>query len=419
MSALSEFLKKNGRAPQVSLVITPLDKSRKQINLTQFVSYQFTTSILIPVDQFQFTFTLPDVAGGIDKYINEGDVAELYAGTGVTVNTSAQGPVKTESLICTGIIDVIDVESTMDGGDLVTVTGRNLLGQLEDNNAVNLQNKCIWGIDVPVTTAAGTIIQGTRIRGLIAQDAPSGSNLFATEPGESKLSAILRYIEPLNCVIWSDPSGYMKIGRPNMSQAPMGRLVCGRSSRFSNVNSMKVVRSSTQIPNTIISVWTGQESVVNRVSIDQVFNNPASGPSTLRGFGHKVQRTIVTSTPEGSNPQALSDANKLRLAGNTLQNYAVRELAKENIKEIQVQANVKSHFNDDLTPFLIDQVYQVTYERGGVSEAMYVYQVEYSMDAEKGPRTAIYLCRKGCIVGGSSKGAVNTVITNSSQLQTL
>jgi prophage tail gpP-like protein len=403
MSQLSDFIVKNGRSPQISLVITPLNGG-PQVNLTNFMSYHFTDSILIPINQFQFTFTLPSVPGSIDNYVNEGDIAELYAG---------------EFLVSTGLIDAITVETTFEG-DIITVIGRSLIGQLEDQSAVNIQNKPMFGNHVPLATAVGSMIQFTRIRGLGNQAAPTGNFLFATEPGETKLSALTRFIEPLNCVIWSSNDGYLIVGRPNMGQAPSGSLVMDRTNRTSNVTSMKVTRASTQIPNIILALWTGQETVQANVP-QQAVNNPADGPSTLRRQGHKVQKCVVVSTPSGSDPQSLSDANAFNAYGsNIMQAYALREIAGANVNEVQVQANMKGHFNDDLEPFMIDRVYSVNYDRGGVDEAMYLFEVEYSLnDLKTGPQSSLHLCRLGTIVAGARQKPVTTIFTDSGKLPTL
>lgn len=409
MSALLDYIKKNGRAPQVSLNINPLNDTtaapRQQIQLSNFLAYQFSDTILIPVSAFSFTFAMPSTTGAINKYIQEGDNVELIAG-GVTV--------------ATGTIDVVDIETTKDGGDVVSIMGRNLLGSLEDNSPVNSKQQTMWGNNIPLATAVGSVIQGTKIRGLITQQAPGGNFLFGTSPGESKLSSLLRFVEPLNCMVWGHPAGYMIVGRPNMGQSPLGDIICDRDKRFSNVESIKAIRASTQIPNIYIPVWQGQESIQSRVAAEQAIYNAAEGPKGLRLKGYQTQKCIVVSTPQGSDPQSLSDVNAIKVANsNLLQAYALREMAKANITELVVQANVKSHYNDDLIPFMIDQVYNVNYPRAGVQEKMYLYQVDYSCDAESGPRTSLNYCRLGCIVAGASKGAATQSMTNSGSLATL
>lgn len=388
MSALLDYIKKNGRSPQVGLTIKPLDLNRDLINLTQFLSYSFSASVLIPVDAFSFSFTMPNLKGPIDHYVREGDITEVTAGG---------------TVIGTGVIDVVEIETTMDGGDVVHIHGRNLLGQLEDQSTVNALDSPLWANKTSVESAVGALIQNTRIKGLIKQGTPSGSFLFSTEPGESKLSALQRFVEPINCIIWGDANGYLIVGRPNMGQSPVGVLTCDRDGRTSNVLSMKAIRSSTQIPNVFIPVWSGQEIATTRVAPSQRVLNPAEGPKRLRLANHNVQRCIVVSTPSGSDPQSLSDVNAITVGGsNILQSYALREIARANIQELVVQANVKSHFNDDMVPLLPDQVYSVNYSRAGVQEKLYIYEVEYTMDPRTGPRTSINMCRLGRIVAGVS-----------------
>lgn len=397
MSALLDYINKNGRGPQIGLTIHPLDPSRIQIELDQFLSYSFSASVLIPVDAFSFAFSMPGLAGRIDDVIQEGDLVELTA-AGQT--------------ICTGIIDVVDIETTVDGGDVVQIHGRNLLGQLEDQGTVNGKDQPMWANKTTLLAAVGFVVKNTRIRGLVQQHSPAGQFLFATEPGESKLSALQRFVEPLNCLIWGDPLGRMIVGRPNMGQDPQGDLMCDRDKRLSNVVSIKAIRSSTQIPNIVIPVWSGQESVQGKLPEQRVLN-PAEGPTRLRKAGHLVQKCVVVSTPSGADPQSLSDINAIKVGGsNLLQAYALREIARANVGELTVQANVKGHFNDDLAPFLVDQVYNIAYSRAGIDEKMYLYQTEYSLDAQSGARTSLSFCRLGRIVAGVSVASVQREISS-------
>lgn len=397
MSKLLDFIAQNGRLPGVGLSITPLDPSKDKILLDQFLAYTFQSSILIPVDAFNFTFTMPQTNLSLRDFIREGDLVELTAAGKTT---------------CTGIIDVTDIETTSEGGDVVSVLGRNLLSQVEDQSCVNDQELPIYIKNCTLANAVGAVINKTRIRPpLVKQNPIDGNFLFATEPGESKLSALQRFVEPLNCLIWANPIGNMVVGRPNFGQDSSGTLYCDKQNRRSNVLSIKATRANTQIPNKVVPIWSGQESVVSRVSAQQGIPNSAEGPNTLRNRGHLVTKAIVVSTPSGSDPQSVSDINAIKVAGsNLLQAYALREIAKANINELIVQVNVKGHFNDDLQPFLIDQVYYINYPRGGVEEKMYLYQVEYSLDAANGARTTLHFCKLGCIVAGASIAAATKIL---------
>ena len=58
-TALQEQMDRDGRLPPVRLIIKPLD-NRQSIVIEDFLSYQFSSSIMVPVDTFSFTFAAPD-----------------------------------------------------------------------------------------------------------------------------------------------------------------------------------------------------------------------------------------------------------------------------------------------------------------------------------------------------------------------
>lgn len=376
----------------MAIVIKPLDPTRKAIRFFQFLSYTFDTNILIPVDTFSFTFKNPTTGGNILNFVQEGDIAELSISLGALDIT-----------LTTGIVDVIEIETTADGGEVVVCTGRDLLGQLEDQNVVGVNSQMIWGNSVTVQQAFQLIIANTRIRGVTPQSAPTNKYLLATEAGESKISALQRFIDPLNCIFWQSSDGHVIVGRPNMAQAPLGNIIADRTQiNASNVLSIKCIRSATQIPNIVIPVWTGQESIISRVAPEQALYNPAIGPSRLRRANHLVQKAIVVSTSQGASPQDLSSANAFSVAAvggsNLLQAQAKREMARANISEITVQCNVPGHTNDNLVPFMIDQVYKVQYPSADIDMKMYLYQATYTLAAGQGPRTSLNFTQLGTIV---------------------
>lgn len=367
-------------------MIRPLDKSIPVFLMTRFLSYSFESSVLIPVSTFNFSFAHPAVSGSILDSINEGDIAVL---------TSDSGD------IATGIIDMIQIETTADGGEVVHLSGRDLLEQLEDQTSISVTDDPIWGGSMTVTQALQILLKNTRIPGIWLQGAPAGNWLFATMPGETKLASIQRLLEPLNCIIWSDPSGNITVGRPNMGQAPLGTITMDRINREANCLSIKSTQSSTQIPNIVVPIWSGQETTVSRTSKDQRINNPAEGPQRLRRFGHLVPKAIVASLPTGGDPQSQSDINQVTIsagASTLLQAIALREMARANIHEKIVEVNMPGHFNDNLKPFLVDQVYSINYPRAKVQEKMYLFQVNYTGDLSTGSRTSLMFCRLGRIV---------------------
>lgn len=386
MTVLNDYLKVNGQFPRVNLRIIPLDNTREILEITEFLSYSFQSSILVPVDTFTFTFTSPGSTGSFLDYVQEGDIVELQCN---------------DQIISTGIVDMVDIDTSVEAGEIVTVTGRDLMAQLEDQNAISVKDEPIYSNRFPVKSVAGTLIKSTKIRGLKLQDSVSGSWLFATEPNESKLAALQRYLEPLNLLAWMSPEGSLIIGKPNMSQEPLGELVMSKETRnTTNVMQMKASYASSQIPNIIVPIWTGQENVQGRVPPSQRLLNTATGPSRLRKQNFLVPRAIVVSTPQGSDPQSLADINTITKAGgsNILQAYAKREIARANVNELLVQVVTAGHLNDEMIPFQADQVYMIRYPRASVSEKMYLMGVQYSCDAKSGPKTTLTFCKLGRIV---------------------
>lgn len=393
---LKRAIERTGRFPQISLLVQPLQSSPSsviafgQFSIDKFLSYSFSSSVLTPVDSFTFAFAVPD-GPPLNELVTEGDIVSL------SVN---------DVLLATGIVDQPEVETDHQFGEKGVITGRDLMGQLEDQDAISFDSTPIWGDALTLFNGVAKLCADTRINvgNIVLQgDTPTASNLLlATEPGESKLAALQRFLEPLNCIAWMSSAGKLVIGKPNMAQAPLGLIICSKELRYSNVLSMRVVRASTQIPNIIVPIWTGQETTVNRVSPEQALVNAAQGPNRLLKLGHRLPKTVVVSTPTGSDAQSLSGVNAFQAgAGNILQAYAKREMARKNVTEIQVQAVVAGHCDENGQPYRTDSVYHVTYDRGGIDENMYLYQVDYTL-SEEGQKTNLYFCRLGSIVADNT-----------------
>ena len=73
-------------------------------------------------------------------------------------------------------------------------------------------------------------------------------------------------------------------------------------------------------------------------------------------------------------------------------------MARQNQKEIIVQAVVPGHLNEKGEPYVIDTIYHIEYDRGGISKPMYLFQTEYVMDESSGQRTNLFFCNLGTIV---------------------
>lgn len=385
--ALNKILAQNGRFPPVSLKIVPLDTTLKPVFIDRFLSYKFDSSVLVPVDTFEFIFANTD-GPPFDTLVKEGDICILYANNQPIAN---------------GIIDVTTVAVDSSFGEKVTVQGRNLLSQLEDQDSVSTDAEQIFGQNLSVDGVMNILLNNTRIsKTIVKNQAPKLPYLFMSEPGEKKLQSLHRYLEPLNCLVFMSPQGQLVIGRPQQYQTAKGSLVLSREKRFSNVTDMSAIRASTQIPNIILPIWSGQESVQARVGKQQAMYNLAKGPNRLRTLGHHVPRAVVVSNPDSNKPQEATEliVNAQQKAGssNLLQAYGKREIARANQSELIVECAVTGHYNDDAEPFLIDTVYHVQFDRGNVDEDMYLYQVQYDLSEGGGQRTNLYLCRPNTIV---------------------
>lgn len=403
----SEFLKNlrvQGRFPPVTLRITPLEnrskqprKTPKSIVIDKFISYEFNNSMLVPVDNFSYSFTAPADEKPFTDYVLEGDMISLHAN---------------DICISTGIVDQIEIECDGDTGEKVTVNGRNLLGQLEDQYAVSIDMKPILLQNMKALDAITKIIEGTRLpREIINYNMPNFKSLNITEAGETKLNAIMRILEPLNCLCWSSPEGKLTVGKPNFGSKPIGKLTISRSKRTSNVLSMRVVRSASSIPSRYVVLWTAlEESVAYALPKEgKVFENTAEGPKRLGTLGHNVIKTHVTSISSGADSAGADTQTRLDTAKQAgtdiLSQTAFRLMARDNFNEMLVTCVVAGHYNEKGQPFMNDTVYNIEYDRAGVFENMYLYSVEYQGSTERGQWTILNFCKLGTIVDGAKINA--------------
>ncbi len=383
--SLKQDIDRLGRFPPVTLRIKPLDGSYPAISLQNFLSYQFDSSMLVPVDSFSFSFAAPDDLKISSDYFREGDICELYAN---------------EIQLATGLIDQVEVEIDPEFGEKITVSGRDLMGQLEDQDIVSLDSATVFANQATVQQVYQLLVANTRIQNLRTQDAPVAAKLFATEPGESKLSALARFMEPLNIIAWMDPGPTLVIGRPNMAQPPKGTFVIDRQNRRSNCIGMKTVFAAATVPNIIVPIWVGQENVQNRVGVEQGIKNLAEGPARLLGLNHRLPKSVIVSNPQGSTAAALSTVNAFTSGyTNVLRAYAQREMARQNTKEVNVQVAMPGHLDGDGNPFKVDSTYTINFDRAfKVPLEMYCYQVQYTMSLDQGQRTNLFFTKKGTIV---------------------
>lgn len=358
-----------------------------QLTLTNFISYKFSTSLLTPVDSFEFTFVAPDDPLPFSSYFNGGDIVQLYAN---------------DIVLSTGIIDRIVVDVDADYGEKITIQGRDFMGQLEDQDAVNLNSSMVYGNRMTIQQVFQYLAKNTRIQYFQNRNCPTGPYLFATAAGESKLSALMRFMEPLNVIAWMAPDGGLIVGKPNMAQSPgTKKATLNKAKRDSNVMNMRATFSEATIPNIIIPVWTEQVGVIKRVAPEQLLRNAASGPAQLLALGHFLPKTVVVSNPDGNSPQDLSQANQFIATpggANILQAYAKREIARQNTNEQIVEAIMPGHLDGDGMPFLPDNTWNIDFDRAGIAQKMFCFSADYEMNVEKGQTTVLKHCKLGSIV---------------------
>lgn len=380
-----------GSFPKVVLRIKPLQGGLKDVVvINNFLDYTFDTSILVPVDTFSFSYVAPDAEHIWSDYFREGDIVQLYGN---------------DRTLATGLIDQVSVEVDPKNGERITITGRDLLGQFEDQDAVSIDSRWINAARASVRQVFTWLAKDTRISNLSVQRYvdPTPLPLFATQPGESKLAALSRYAEPVNTLFWSGPDGTLIFGRPNMAQPSKGEIIVSRQTRYANCLSMKAVFASATIPNVIIPLWLGQEGVQYRFAAQQALLNKAPGPRRLLSLGHRLPKSVIVSNPDATNPQGFADVNRLQSTGaggaNVLQGYAEREIARQNIRELTVQATMAGHFDGNGDPFRPDTLYTINFPRalGGPLE-MYCYQAQYRLDEKMGSITNLFFTKKGTIV---------------------
>lgn len=376
-----------GHFPTVELRIRPLDTAKPVLRINRFFSYKFDASILVPASSFSFTWSAPADRRVVSDYLQSGDIAYLTCA---------------DQVLSTGIIDSVDISVDRRVGERITVSGRDLMGQLQDQDSVNIDSSTIWGNNMTPLQVYQALSPNTRILALRLQDVPNSSSpwLFATEPNESKLTGLLRYLEPLNYLAWMDPDGKLVIGRPNMVGNSRGVLTCDRNARSANVQSIRANFAESTVANVIVPVWAGQETVQERVGKEQQLQNIAEGPARLLTLGQKLPRAVVVSSPEGANVQTFNTVNRFRAGGsNILQAYAKREMARENVKELEVQANLYGHLDGNGVPLLFDQLYDINFDRAFRQPIqMYCHTVSYFLEEGDTQKTSLFFTKKGTIV---------------------
>lgn len=384
----------------IILEIKPADPARgDRYTLNQWSSYSFDRNMLTPASPFRFTAEGADKAQR--KKIRSGDSVSLLAPNG--------------ALLASGYID--DTSTVVTPARVgYTLTGRDTIGQLVDNASVDVNNEIIRIKKTNVLKLAETLRQNTQIPApVLDQGCPNAGVLLQMNPGETKINALQRYLEYANCLVWSAPNGQMIVGKPNMSQPKQGQLVL----RYSNPAENNLLEARVnRAPHTAARLVAVQLQNLQATDIDTwtVANQDEDVKKLARiGGGRSIFRTFTLgNNGDGVNQLVVVGQNGgIQAIGRQL---ALREIARENLKVLDVEVVLRGHINGFGIPYMIDQVYNVIIEDDDVEENLYVYACKYDFDPARGKLTTLRLCKMNSLVADVAQRSTNTTLTPGSTL---
>ena len=355
------------------------------IPIDQFSSYSFDTNILTPASAFRFT--IPDLDKSTRMRIRSGDAIFI----------NAVGEKGKLIQIATGFIDETDYHGSATASEYV-ITGRDILGQLVDNDSINITNTEVLRIEQLVEQ----LLFDTRLLnvGVIPVNTPNHTVQVNVNPGETKINTIQRYLEICNCLIWTQNDGQIIVGKPNMTQKPMGRLRASYSSpQDNNLLDFRAKRNINQAMRKIATKLQTKDQVK---AGDYLIWNKAKDIYNLRGS--KVGASKFKHFDYGSGNDAVNTVNIIgNMSGDDKQigaQLSYREIARDNMKILEVECLVEGHLNENGIPYGVDQMYDVFIEDEDISEELYVYACSYDLTLEHGMMTRLRLCKKGTICAG-------------------
>lgn len=367
----------------IELECTPAssDRGAKQ-SLRTFTSYSFDRNMMVPASPFRFN------AEGTDRTkrlsVRSSDTAELFVR-----NKEGQA-----IQLATGFIDETDTNITPQKIGYL-LSGRDTLGQMIDNSAIDSNNKIIHVAQISLPNMAEQLRSGTRIPGpIVNQNCPSGAFLFQTNPGETKINALQRYLEYANCLIWSNANGRMVVGKPNMTQDNAGFLQMSYSNpTLNNILECRVRRNTNtaikQIAVQVQALAITDPAAVTIQNLDKDVSASGGGRSIYRLF---------------SQGNGMDAVNQIQFVGNSAVPQEIgaclarREIALANTHVLEIEAVVKGHINSSGQPYNVDQIYSTFIEDEQVKEDLYLYAVRYDLTLERGMTTTLRLCRLGSLV---------------------
>jgi prophage tail gpP-like protein len=378
----------NNQAPlELDFVSAQKGSTGNTSTVRTFNSYSFQRSVLTPASPFRFT--APGLSLAARQAIRSGDMVSAY----VVDNYGQKQP------FATGFIDETDTHIMPTSVEYV-LTGRDTLSPLVDNSSVDANNKVIVLKQCQLATLLQQLMLNTRINKLsiVRQNIPTGTFLVQSNPGETKINTLERYMQLANCLIWTNSQGQPVLGKPNMAQVAAGALTLSTSSpKQNNLLEARVRRNVNNAIRIIVSQLQTLD-LVDAASFTLTNNDQDMLAISQAPAGRSVYQTFSY----GEGTEAVNQLVGLGNQGASYQKLgyqlSLRELAKDNMRILEVEAVVRGHTNEQNVPYDIDQVYSVRIDDDGVLEDMYLHSVTYEMTLEHGPLTRLNLCRLGAIV---------------------
>jgi len=143
-------------------------------------------------------------------------LAELLPGVAVVLMIGS-------TTVLQGRLDRRELRRTRDGGTVVTLSGRDLAGQLVDCSP---PTSWAWR-NVSLATLAEKALADLGLTATVAAHADAQRSLAwaKSEPGESYWQVIERYARKARLMPWTTPSGELRLDRPDYTSSPVASLV--------------------------------------------------------------------------------------------------------------------------------------------------------------------------------------------------
>ncbi len=367
----------------IRMQVTSADPNKDQApqEILTFTSYVFDRNILTPASAFRFT------APGVEKErrlaIRSGDTVRLFVD-----NDNGK-----TAMVGVGIIDETDTHVTGRTVEYV-ITGRDTVGQLIDNDTVDANNNIIFFQQISIDAFVDQLLKGTRLvqSHLSKQINKKVTFAAATNSGETKLNALQRMLDWCNGLVWANNNGELIVDKPDFTQPVKGTFTV--SEAYSNVIECRVRRNVNQAIRQIVTTLQGTDASPGLVKAETLKNMDKSlKPYKGTTVGRSVSRTFSYAGGADVINQGQGVGNGSYAPHTLSREYSAREVARENMRILDIEIVVEGHFNANGLLYDIDQVYQVDIEDEDVSEPMFVYNVSYELTMDHGMITRMRLCR--------------------------